>query len=101
MRLSRSQCDNLRRACSGALAETSGAVVQSVADILRLPAQRCIATSAPVCRYSRVKDPLGTAGDTTGGVPHTARHVSHAAVMQRLFSDLCMRMQAQSPKHTW
>ena len=69
MRLSRSQCDNLRRVCSGALAETSGAVVQSVTDALRLSAQRCIVTSAVVFRYSRVKDPVGTAGDTTGGFP--------------------------------
>ena len=67
MRLSSSQCDNLRRVCSGALAETSGAVVQSVTDAFGLSAQRCIATTAPVLRYSRVKDPLGTPGDTTGG----------------------------------
>ena len=67
MRLSSSQCENLRRVCSGALAETSGAVVQSVTDTLRLSAQRCIATSAPALRYSRVKEVLGTAGDTTGG----------------------------------
>ncbi|CAK0786866.1 hypothetical protein CVIRNUC_010080 [Coccomyxa viridis] len=69
MRLSRSQCDCLRRVCSGALAETSGAVVQSVIDALRFSSQRCIATSAPAFRYSRVKDPVGTAGDITGAEP--------------------------------
>ena len=66
MPLSRSQCDHLRRLCSGSLAEGSGALVESITCALGFSSQRTIATSAPAQRFSRVKDPVSHAGAVTG-----------------------------------
>jgi hypothetical protein len=66
MRLSRSGCEQFRRVCSGSLAETSGAIVDSVIDAIRAPLQRHITKSAAVLRYHGVKDPVSHASVVTG-----------------------------------
>lgn len=108
MRLLRSQCDNLRRICSGSLAETSGSLFDSFTEALQFSSQRHIATSAAAYRFSRVKDPVSHAGAVEG-----ASLLSQLALMRTLtvlsVLDLeftrsfqaMVRMQVLRPDHTW
>ena len=66
MRVSSSQCDHLRQLCSSSFAGTSSFVVESITCALGFSSQRCITTSAPSHRFSKVKDPVSHAGAFTG-----------------------------------
>jgi hypothetical protein len=80
MRLSRSQCEQFRRVCSGSLAETTGAIAESVTDAVRIFSQRHVTTSAVALRFHGVKDPVSHAGAVTGEashVPFTEPYISY------------------------
>ena len=98
MRLCRSQCDHLRRLCSGSIADTSRCVIESITCALGLSSERFFTTSAPANRFSRVKDPVSHAGAVEGEVPLSSPlcvgllgHLTEWTVLQAQPDMICAR----------